>query len=453
MPTGLVDELHLTKQVVIVHLSDLHFGRHHRFNPPPTTAGDIPVRNGYPTLLEKLSEDLDQPDPKCPTIICITGDVAETGDSKEFGDAELFIRQLANTKVFGHTHPLKDMFLIAGNHDAAYSGATPRERLTGYAQFLGGLTKTHTPADNPWSWPLLYDRTGDLGAIIVTLNSSIHVQKDKPDQDRGHLDIEQLTKLDDALKSVSPDRLHQAIKIALIHHHPVLIPALAEPEHGYDAVHNSGKLLTILRRHGFHVILHGHKHDPYVFTEDSRSAFRKTNQNPILVAAGGSVGSNQLPLNRQNCYNRISIKWHPAAGQARILIETIGLSVFDEDGNEALPGHWKWNILRREDLHFLKGQCVPTVSPTVTATPCDKQTLAANDLRHNEYARLRGNMLCVDVRPSLKPDQGYEAIVWITSHSSQEKVERPAKVEWCGLKVSLVRHRHSRAGYSFLRSL
>ncbi len=51
-----------------------------------------------------------------------------------------------------------------------------------------------------------------------------------------------------------------------------------EPEGGYDAVHNSGKLLTILRRHGFHVILHGHKHDPYVFTEDSRSAFRKTDQ-------------------------------------------------------------------------------------------------------------------------------------------------------------------------------
>ena len=307
---------------------------------------------------------------------------------------------------------------------------TPRERLTGYAQLLGGLTGTFMSAADPWGWPLLYDRTEDQGVIIVTLNSSIHVQKDKPDQDRGHLDIKQLTKLDDALKSVSPDRLHKAIKIALIHHHPVLIPALAEPGRGYDAVHNSGKLLTILRRFGFHVILHGHKHDPYVFTEDSRSAFRKTNQNPILVAAGGSVGSNELPANRQNCYNRISIKWHPAAGQARILIETMGLSVFDEDGNEALPDHWTWNILRREDLHFLKGQCIPTVFASVTATPCDDQSLAANDRRHTEYARLRGNMLCVDVRPSLKPDQGYEAIVWTTPHPSQEKVERPAKVEW-----------------------
>ncbi len=430
MPPEQIDERHLTKQLVVIHLSDLHFGKRHRFNPPPTTAGDIPVRDGYPTLLAKLAEDLDQPDPKCPALVCITGDLAETGDLKEFGDAELFVRELAKTRVFGHARPLRDIFLVPGNHDVAYSGAKPLERLAGYAQLLGSLTGIFASAADPWSWPLVHDRADDLGAIIVTLNSSIHVQKDKPDQDRGHLDIKQLTMLDDALKSVPPDRLHQAIKIAVIHHHPVLIPALAEPGRGYDAVHNSGKLLTILRRHGFHAILHGHKHDPYVFTEDSRSAFRRTNQNPILVAAGGSLGSNELPLNRLNCYNRISIKWHPAAGQARILIETMGLSVFDEDGNEALPDNWAWKALWREDLHFLKGQCVPTVSRSVSATPLDDKTLAASDRRHAEYARLRGNMLCVDVRPSLKPDQGYEAIVWISPHPNREKAESPLQVEW-----------------------
>jgi hypothetical protein len=222
--------------------------------------------------------------------------------------------------------------------------------------------------------------------------------------------------------------VHQAIKIALIHHHPVLIPALAEPGRGYDAVHNSGKLLTILRRYGFHVVLHGHKHYPY--TEDSWSAFRKTNQHPILVAAGGSLGSTELPLHRQNCYNRISIKWHPAAGQARILIETMGLSVYDEDGNEALPDNWTWQLPRREDLHFLKGQCVPTICDDVTATICDEAILRTNDHRQQEYERLRGNMLCVDVRPSLKPDQGYEATAWITQHPNRIPAESPSEVAW-----------------------
>jgi 3',5'-cyclic AMP phosphodiesterase CpdA len=430
MPIGHIDERHLTKQAVIIHLSDLHFGKHHRFNPPPTTAGDIPVRVGYPTLLEKLAQDLDQADPKCPTLLCITGDLAETGDPKEFGDAELFLRGLANAKVFGHVHPLKDIFIVPGNHDVVYAGATARERFTGYAQLLGSLSNTFMSADSPLSWPILHDRTKECGVIVVTLNSSIYVQKDKPDEERGHLDVEQLKKLEDALKNLPGDRLNQAIKIALIHHHPVLIPALAEPGRGYDAVHNSGKLLTILRRYGFHVVLHGHKHDPYVFTEDSRSALNRTIQNPILVAAGGSLGSNELPLNRRNCYNRISIKWHPAAGQARILIETVGLDVFDEDGNEALPGNWTWRVLRREDIHFLKGQCVPNLSECVTATVRDEKILDANDHRHTEYKRLRGNMLCVDVRPSLSPDQGYEAIVWITPHPNRTKAESPTQVEW-----------------------
>jgi 3',5'-cyclic AMP phosphodiesterase CpdA len=433
MPTGHIDERYSTKQVVIVHLSDLHFGKHHRFNPPPATGGDIPTREGYPTLLEKLSQDLDLPDPKCPVLLCITGDLAETGDPKEFADALLFLRELAKARIFGRERPLGDFFLVPGNHDVVYGGATPAERLTGYAQLLGSLASVFMPADNPWSWPILYDRTEDCGAIIVTLNSSIYVQKGTPDQDRGNVDVKQLKNLEDGLKAIPADRLSQAIKIALIHHHPVLIPALAEPGRGYDAVHNSGKLLTILRRYGFHVVLHGHKHDPFVFTEDSRSAFNRKDQNPILVAAGGSLGSNELPLNRQNCYNRISIKWHPAAGQARILIETIGLHVFDEDGNEALPGNWTWKVLRREDIHFLKGQCVPAVNACVAATPRDDEALVANDNRPSEYKRLRGNMLCVDVRPSLKPDQGYEAIVWITPHSKQ--AEAPTEVEWSSGKM------------------
>jgi 3',5'-cyclic AMP phosphodiesterase CpdA len=426
MPLGHMDERHFTAQVVIVHLSDLHFGPHHRFNPEKTTTGDIPVRKGYPTLLEKLAEDLDQPDPNCPTLFCITGDFAETGT--EFGDAKLFLNGLSQVKAFGHTHTLRDIFIVPGNHDVVYDGGTLSERLTGYAQLLGGLSGSFVPADEPWKWPILYDRTADCGALIVALNSSIYVQKGTPDQDRGHLDVDQLKRLEDALKAVPADRLHKAIKVALIHHHPVLIPALAEPGRGYDAVHNSGKLLTILRRYGFHVVLHGHKHDPYIFTEDSRSPVVKKTQNPILIAAGGSLGSNLLPPNRQNCYNRISIKWHPAASQARILIETMGLNILDEDGKEALPGDWTWRVLRQEDIHFLKGQCVPAVSRSVKMTARDDKTLVANDHRPDEYKRLRGNMLCVDVRPSLKPDQGYEAVVWRTPHSND--AELPTKIEW-----------------------
>lgn len=362
--------------------------------------------------------------------VCITGDLTTTGSFPEFAEAEHFIRNLSATPIFSKQRPFSSIFFnVPGNHDVIYDKATVPERLATFAQFLSGLTKTYIDPAKPWDWPLLYDCTGDLGLIVACINSSIYVEKGKPDQDRGHVDVTQLARIKRELEAIEPERLHNSIRVALIHHHPVLIPALAEPGRGYDAVHNSGKLLAILRKFGFHMVLHGHKHDPYVFTEDSRSAFRTTHHNPILIAAGGSVGSTDLPKNRWNSYNRISVKWHPAAGQARILIETVGLSVTDQDANELLPSEWAWRVLRREDLHFLRGECVPTVASGVQRVRVAPNEVSALDKRLAEYSRLRGNMLCVDVRPSLMPDQGYEAVVWVTAHKRKYE-DAPIQVEW-----------------------
>jgi prokaryotic YEATS domain len=175
------------------------------------------------------------------------------------------------------------------------------------------------------------------------------------------------------------------------------------------------------------MILLGHKHDPYVFTEDARSAFRVTHQTPIMVAAGGSFGSTELPDRRDNCYNQISIKWHPAASQARILIETVGLTVIDEDGQEALPSNWTWKILRREDLHFLKGECIPTRSPRAETLQPAPEQLKANDHRRRRVCASPGELAPASKRPSLRPDQGYEAIVWVCEHKS---AQRPKSVTW-----------------------
>lgn len=425
------NEKHLTKQVVIIHLSDPHFGRKHRFNPAKTAAGDVPTRHGYPTLLQKLLEDLNQPDPKCPVLVCITGDFAEAGSQIEFKQALQFLTDLANASVFGKTLGKSSIFIVPGNHDVTFDQASPDLRLVNYGWLLNAFYGSGFASTDPSHWKLLHDDFENSGVILLSLNSSMYVEKGQPDQDRGQLDVQQLASVQKALDQIEKTRLQQAIKIALIHHHPVLIPALAEPGRGYDAVHNSGSLLTILRRFGFHMILHGHKHDPYVFSEDSRSAFRITSQSPLLIAAGGSLGSTALPNRRENCYNRISIKWHPAAGQARILIETVGLSVLDEDGNEALPDSWAWKVRRREDTHFLKGQCIPSrekASDINFQTPNDWNI---EDQRPAEYARLRGNMLNVEVKPSLLPDQGYEATVWITAHGgSRSEATTPNRVEW-----------------------
>jgi len=222
------------------------------------------------------------------------------------------------------------------------------------------------------------------------------------------------------------------IRVALIHHHPVLIPALAEPGRGYDAVENSGALLTILRRFGFHLVLHGHKHNPFVFTEDSQSAWTTSSQ-PIVIVAGGSVSSMSIPSeyrDRSNCYNRIIVKWHPAAKQTRIRIETRGLKVFNDSGKEDLPQKWAWKSLNEFDRQFYSAEC----RPKTRSSDYSELTAFGGNLEQSrtaEYARTRGNMPIVEVLPSLVSGQAYEARVWIVSHPNPKYPrELPLEVIW-----------------------
>jgi hypothetical protein len=203
---------------------------------------------------------------------------------------------------------------------------------------------------------------------------------------------------------------------------------LAEPGRGYDAVANSGELLRILREYRFHLILHGHKHNPYVFTEDSQSAWT-TDSQPIVIAAGGSIGSKGLPdqfKGRTNCYNRIAIKWHPAAGQTRIRVETRGLDLFAPNGREDLPHKWRWRTLHQYDKTFPTSRCIPTpkafarVAQGPAATEDERQ-------RTSNYERLRGNMPVVEVMPSLVQGQAYEARAWIVAHGGRKL---PIEVQW-----------------------
>lgn len=419
------DATHTTRQLHIVHLSDLHFGNDHRFMAPAPVSGGAVLRPGFPSLLDKLKQDFAEPAPIENLIICLTGDFATNPENDfEFERAEQFVRGLAQTKIHGEVRGLNNIFLIPGNHDVQFDKPTLGQRWKQYANFLSRIRSKFIDQEKPNDLVDLYKRD-DLGAAILCLNSEVYVQRDRDNQYRGEVDQEQIDKVDGLVSGLPDDY----IKIALIHHHPILIPDLAESGRDYDAVENVGPLLRILRDKGFHAILHGHKHNPFVFTEDSQSAWTTTTRQPIVIVAGGSVGSRGTPdsfLYRGNCYNRITIKWHPAARQSRIHIETRGLSVFRPDGEEDLAKKWTWYKLREYDIPFFASQCRPkAVDDGVRLETAVRDGM--NQIRISEYSRLRGNMPVVEVLPSLVKDQAYEARVWIVPHDPRDI---PAEVLW-----------------------
>ena len=77
----------------------------------------------------------------------------------------------------------------------------------------------------------------------------------------------------------------------MVHHHPILLPTLAEPGRGYDAINGAQHLLTMLHRYGFHVLLHGHKHYPHTFHENVRNAFERTDEHTLVKTCGDLCSS------------------------------------------------------------------------------------------------------------------------------------------------------------------
>src|SRR5207253_2780716 len=107
---------------------------------------------------------------------------------------------------------------------------------------------------------------------------------------------QQISHIERKLKEASAEPWFAgAIKVALVHHHPILIPSLVEAgrgaggdpnEPGYDAIFNAQRVLNVMHRYGFHVLLHGHKHIPHVFTEDIVNACHATDDHSIVIVAG-----------------------------------------------------------------------------------------------------------------------------------------------------------------------
>ncbi len=391
--------------------------------------GEPGPRAGFPTLLTKLAEDMKEPETDN-LIFCLTGDFTTTASYDEYEDAERFVTGLAETPAHGAARGLKNIFVVPGNHDVNYTSPKTGERWERFTGFCNRLYQTNLRHDQPLGLVQLHDRSADLGALVLTLNSCVYVEKGKKSEQQGMVDFEQLGLVEDLLKAVPPETMRTSIRIALIHHHPVLIPGLAEPMRAYDAVENAGLLLSLLRRFGFQLILHGHKHSPFVFTEDSSSAWTGAQQ-PIVIAAGGSVASTGLPDNyarKSNCYNRITVKYFPDGAQTRIQVQTRGLTVFAPHGGEALPKNWRWVPLKEEDKTFVAGRSVPQVrAPIVPRRPGAAEMAGYDRDRKAQYTALRGNMPVVEVMPSLVRGQAYEARCWIVPHKS---AEAPKQVTW-----------------------
>jgi hypothetical protein len=426
----------------IIHLSDLHFGNKHRFQAQPDAAGKAPIDTGYPTLVHKLFEDLTALEAeykarggRSPRIaICITGDLTETASFNEFQQAEQFIRALAELTFFDVPIGLENIVCVPGNHDLKYDENSVAVRWTEFTEFHNRIFGTTYRRDKPDEFVEVVRPPKLQDCIFLRINSAEKVVKDDIEAKRGRVDQNQLRLIDTKLSEIPEEELRRSIKVALIHHHPILIPDLVEAGSNYDAIYNSGLLLNKLRSAGFHLVLHGHKHWPVTFSDDTRAAYARIEAAPMVIVASGSTSSIELPTAAQtplNCYQRIATKWDADADQYRIRIETRGLDTWDRHGRAEIPSLWKWKTLAIDDRLHLGPSRRPNLS-TITSRDSKEADFTSFKLaREAEYASSKGWFPVVDVVPSLVPGVHYEARLWLVHHENRDlPVEVPKRVTW-----------------------
>ncbi|MGC3958329.1 MAG: metallophosphoesterase [Verrucomicrobiota bacterium] len=423
------------KQLQIVHLSDLHFGSSHNFNPDLDPNGKPLSQDGVKKFDDILLDDVDHLSTDYATMFALTGDFTTKHEEAGFERAGLFMNRLAKSKLVEGGALLKNVFVVPGNHDIDFEKTDQVEKWYRFKKFYNGVFKEST-ADSPLDFVKLVNRA-DLGYCVLTLNSEMYVSKDADDKYRGRLGDEQLEIVADLLAKNKSD-LKKSICVALIHHHPVLIPDLVEANRNYDAVIGAGRLLTQLNKYGFHTILHGHKHWPCTFSVDNRNGYDTAYSRPMLVVSGGSVGSSELPKHSddRNVYNRIRIKWNSDSDEIRICIETRALNRLDEN-RQPLPtrSKWHWSTIRTDDRIFYRHDRVPPLQE-VNYHPQNNLSVPRDAGRKKQYERMRLNMPVVEVRPSLESDQKYEAVFWLVGHSSidgkdyRNPKDIPKRVTW-----------------------
>jgi 3',5'-cyclic AMP phosphodiesterase CpdA len=431
-------------QLCILHLSDIHYGKYHRFSAPVGPDGSRLSDRGIPTLLESLQSDWKSTVAGCPVVVAVTGDLAQDAKQDEIDAARTFLEDLTNGPVLGEPVQRDRLFVVPGNHDVIFDEKIKERRWQPYCSFYHDFFRRETSARVPEDLNRVHDRSKDLGIIVVELNSCVHIVKDSPDEMRGQIDRGSIAAVEEQLKKIKRSALDHSVRIALIHHHVVLLPALLEANRGYDAVLYGNDLLRILRRYRFHLVLHGHKHYPHVFSYDPASAWVKARTPPMLIVAGGSVASTQFPVPDigSNTYNRIMVTWNPAVGEMRLAVETRGLVTKDKNNEDLLPLQWSWRSLYIDDRVLTPSRYSYAPARGQSVPFNDGQAAWSEEARQAQYRELRGNMPFVEIVPALRPGKAYVARVSLVPHypdGQPELREVPVEVTWsAGTKFEMV---------------
>jgi 3',5'-cyclic AMP phosphodiesterase CpdA len=205
-----------------------------------------------------------------PDHIAVTGDLVNIALEAEFAPARAWLQSVGTSE---------HVTVVPGNHDA-YTRATRNRSAEIWGDYLrgdGALTA------DPITFPFVR-RRGPLALIGVS--SAVPTP---PFMATGWLGQAQRDALDGILSQLSAE---QVFRVLLIHH-----PLRSDSRH--KSLTDSDELLTLLKRHGVELVLHGHDHvHSTMWVDGSRSRIPA-----IGVPSASAIAHGHYPAAAYNLFS------------------------------------------------------------------------------------------------------------------------------------------------------
>jgi 3',5'-cyclic AMP phosphodiesterase CpdA len=249
--------------VRVVHLSDLHFGRHD------------------PEVVEGLASDITE---QRPNLIIVSGDFTQNGTKSEFAAARQFLDTLQ-----------APVFAVPGNHDV------PQVNLLSRLIRPYRLYKRYISPDLE---PFM-----DLGTVAIAGLRTVRRARAEFNWAHGTISRDQLNALDGRFEAASPT----AIRV-VVAHHPLLFPDQPMVKK-MRRVKRADVALERFSELGVRLVLSGHFHMSYVRRHEHHGEIgeaipvgpRQSAAAPILVCQASSTTSTRL-RGHLNGYNVIDFQ-------------------------------------------------------------------------------------------------------------------------------------------------
>jgi 3',5'-cyclic AMP phosphodiesterase CpdA len=280
----------------ILHLSDLHFTTsefkrdEHNWNL---------IGEGESTLAARIVDAL-EPDSEKIGLVVISGDLTYWASEAEFYEAFRFVHALLGALRLGSEH----LVVVPGNHDLLWTKQKGEK-------WSPGLSVTEAPETARRCYrEKFYERVfrhaaaphlgmarrfvspNGLSVEMGGLNSSSLEQGPSWFAGMGRVE-------DGAFEEIAktfgwaPSSPSLALRVLVHHHHlgPTedVLP-LGEYEHGFGMASDAKKTLRNAARHGVQLVLHGHRHQPYIGAEQVYAELERT-ENPWALGRVGLIGA------------------------------------------------------------------------------------------------------------------------------------------------------------------